>query len=233
MRKVSRSFAAAVVVAGMLVIPTAARAACVDEAPVVVGGTKTPNTVEGKAAAQWQALGVSMNSVAIRTLCATGDRPASVEFDINVDQLDAPPPGEVVRYLWQFNVSDVDGNSKGYQVQAKTSDMLTAATLPDDPQGQLSHSNGSFRLRGNCTTTGATICHHVAWVEGAFDTANHQVRVIVPLGASYAPDFTPGNSINGGATPATAVQAGFQAQLSNAETMESMSQDDEYVIPAL
>jgi hypothetical protein len=151
----------------------------------------------------------------------------ALEFTWEVTELNAPPPNEVVRYLWQVQI---DG--KEYWLQAKSSDLTTATMLPDDPAGTVTRLSGSFRLRGDCgpLADGANVssCGHVTWLDGVFDLDADQVRVTVPLDLEEAPLFTAGNLIQ---QAGNGVEAGFQAAVSNNLTAMQLPMDEDYTIP--
>jgi plastocyanin len=106
---------------------------------------------------------------------------------------DLPPGGalpEGVRYTLPFRIG-----AATYVVQAK---RLGAAstTVPGDPQGHATHAGFAFQLRGNCQTSPAPNCGHVAWLTGSFDAERGIVRVKVPLGVT--PAFVPGAALHRG-----------------------------------
>jgi hypothetical protein len=134
--------------------------------------------------------------------------------------LDQPLP-EIQRYLWQMTIG-----GKEFWIQAKTTDVTTASTIPDDPQGQLTHIP-SIRLRGNCSTVGVVAtCHQLLWLDGDFDTAAKQVRIRVPLDNPAAPEFTAGARIT-----STNIETGFQVVISDANTTDEMFGCSDYTIP--
>jgi hypothetical protein len=151
----------------------------------------------------------------------------ALEFTWAVTELNAPPPNEVVRYLWQVQI---DGQE--YWLQAKSSDLTTATMLHEDPAGTATRLSGSFRLRGDCgpLADGANVssCGHVAWLDGIFDLDANQVRVTVPLDLEEAPLFTAGNVVQ---QAGDGVQAGFQAGVSNNLTTMQLPMDEDYAIP--
>jgi hypothetical protein len=200
--------------------------ACTGDSSTVVGNFTTGNPIDPEATPAWSAIGLELTNIAIHTVCTPTP---GVQFEINVTELNAPPPNEVVRYFWQFTI-----NGHEYWVQAKSSDISSVAMLPDDPEGHFTHAP-AFRLRGQCALLVAvTNCRHLAWLDGAFDTANKQIRVLVPFGLAGAPgaDFAPGSVIMpfaaSGGSPG--VSAALQAGVSNALVTEYMSQDEEYTI---
>jgi hypothetical protein len=148
---------------------------------------------------------------------------STLEFVINVTDMQlSPTPNEVVRYLWMMQV-----NGKEYWIQAKQSDITTASATADDAQGTAEHLTGAFRLRGNCSVTGVvSTCHHIKWLQGAFDAANKQVRMTVPLEDAAAPDFTAGASI-----VTVEVDSSLQVAISNASTSDQILGGEEYTIP--
>src|SRR5258706_4872250 len=97
----------------------------------------------------------------------------------------------------------------------RTSNFPTAPATADDPAGTAQHVGLAIRLRGNCLSPGAvTTCHHVAWLDGAFDVTAHQVRVTIPLGIT--PDFKEGAKIVPwvtGNSPNGNIEAGFQVEV--------------------
>lgn len=146
-----------------------------------------------------------------------------LEFVWLLDDLPSdPPPPEFVRYLWQMTV---DG--KEYWIQAKSSDVTTAPATVDDPVGTVTHVPNNFRLRSNCDAAGTvSYCAHVAWLDGAFDADADEVRVTVPLDTEAGPDFTRGAEVN-----SAAVQASFQAAISNNATSDSLAFTLPYTVP--
>lgn len=146
---------------------------------------------------------------------------AAIDFVIRVTQLNAAPPPEIIRYLWQFMVGDEE-----YWVQAKTADL---ATVLDDPAGTVEHIPNAFRLRGNCEQVGVvSTCGHVAWLDGTFDVDNNEIRMSVPVDSDVAPEFTPGAVIR----PEDGVTASFQAGASTDATSDTAIQESDYSIPA-
>lgn len=136
-------------------------------------------------------------------------------------QLQQPPP-EIQRFLWEMTVDGAE-----YWIVAKTSDLTTATAVADDPTGSVTHVQGAFRLRADCTTTGVATCHHKMWLDGEFDTAAKQVRVRVPLNDPVAPHFKAGAVI-----VTTAVETGFQIVISQENTTtDSTAGCGEYKIP--
>jgi len=151
---------------------------------------------------------------------------AGVEFAIKLAALDVPPPGEIIRYLWQFQVDGVE-----YWVQAKMSDVASGTTFVDDPAGAVTHVTGAFRLRGDCQVIGiVSTCVHLKWIDGVFDVENDEVRMTVPLDDPAAPAFTSGAEI----TPdidAAQMTASIQVGISNATTSDNVIHTDPFLIP--
>jgi len=165
-------------------------------------------------------LGIDITELSI----GLGNLGPSVEFTIKVADLQVPPPNEIIRYVWQFQVDGVE-----YWVQAKSSDIATVV-LPDDPSGAATRLNGAFRLRGNCGPL-ATLnnCAHLMWLQGEFNLASDEVRMRVPIGDPRAPHFVAGAEI----TPdPEAVTASIQVVVSNATTSDTAFQDESFVIPS-
>jgi hypothetical protein len=155
-----------------------------------------------------------------------GSVEGGVEFVVKLAALDAPPPNEVIRYLWQFLV---DGQE--YWVQAKMSDVASGTTFVDDPEGALTHVTGAFRLRGSCQVIGVvSTCIHLKWIEGVFDLENDEVRMIVPVDDPVAPHFTSGAMISPD-SDAAQMTASIQAGVSNGSTSDNVVQYGSFLIP--
>lgn len=189
-----------------------------DQAPVLVGVDAVGDSAVDPTTAP---LGLDLETISLNRPDA---RKNYVEFTWKVTEMNVPPPNEIVRFLWQFTVGGAE-----YWVQAKMSDLTTATATADDPAGTATHLQGSFRLRGNCSLIGVvSTCHHLAWLDGAFDVDADEARVRVPLDSAAAPAITAGASID----PEQGAEVGLQAAVSNASTADQMSQDEVFVIPA-
>lgn len=148
-----------------------------------------------------------------------------IQFILRVAELNAPPPHEVIRYMFEFNLNGVE-----YWISAKMSDMSTATMAADDPVGHFTHPLGAFRLRGFCGVTGAVnTCRHLLWLDGEFDLDRNEIRVRVPFNDPAAPAFAPGGLI----TPLSGggFFASVQAGVSNDSTSDIAFQCASYEIP--
>lgn len=167
-------------------------------------------------------LGIDVTELAIHS---PGGSAGGVEFIIRVTDLQAPPPQEIIRYLWDFRV---DGEV--FRIQAKSSDVGSTMVV-DDPVGAVEHINGAFRLRGNCAVLVAVSnCEHVMWIDGVFDVENDEIRMTVPLNDPLAPAFRPGAVI----TPeegAGDMTASIQVGVSNNATSDNVDAFGSYTIP--
>lgn len=194
------------------------------EARVVVGTDEVgDNPIDPDAGPVWDAAGLDVTQLAIHQ---PDFSVPELEFIMSVNDLQAVPAGEVIRYLWQMTV-----NGKEYWITAKTSDLSTATAVIGDPQGSVEHavSGSAIRLRSNCGVTGViSSCAHVMWLSGEFDVDANEVRIKVPLGNALAPDFASGNAIE---PDAEGAEAGIQAVISNANTTDKITQEGTYLIP--
>lgn len=173
-----------------------------------VGGTNTQFADPAVAGAA----GIDLKDALIETL----PEGAGLRFTWKLASLPAQVPPEGVRYTWSFAVGQ-----DLYQLQAKRTNVASV-TVPDDPAGHVTAlaGGGFFQLRGNCTAsyqgTPVSNCPHVAFLEGAFDTAAGTVTMDVPFGADFAPSIVPGATIVANETAGMSVSAAFQAVISNA-----------------
>lgn len=210
------------VVAGMLVASVTATSVADEEVIVAtddtgdwaddpdLGGAGTP-------------IGLDVTELAIRT----DEDEGAVEFIIRLAELNAPPPHEIVRYLWQMHVDQQE-----YWIQAKMSDATGGTTFADDPEGALTNVDGAFRLRGDCQVVGIiATCVHLMWIEGVFDVDANEVRMRVPLGTEIAPHFAPGKVISP-TGEGSEMTASIQVLISNAATSDNVTVLDSYTIPA-
>ena len=186
------------------------------QAPFVAGEDGT-----GDAPGSTDAHGLDVTSITIRQ--ADPQKPV-LSFAVNVTRLDAAPPPEVVRYMWDFNlVAEPDGAPKLYRAQAKTTDIVNTNT-PSDPQ-KFATTTPSFRIRSNCGTVGVvSTCDHLGFLDGQFDTAKKQIRWDVPL--SMLAGAKPGSQLVG-----DSFTASIQAVVSNDTTSDVVSPGEPYVIP--
>lgn len=226
MKRSVGSLGALVLIASLAAVVPMTANACVGDAPVTVGSFTAGNPIDPEAKPVWSAAGLELTSIQLQTVCAPT---AGVQFIINLEQLNAEPPPEVVRYYWQFSI-----NGHEYWVQAKTSDRSSVPMALDDPAGHIANAP-AFRLRGNCGPLVAiTNCAHLAWLTGTFDAGADQIRVLVPFGLAGTPgaDFASGNVVTPVAPTGTApgVTVALQAVASNAATSEYMPQEEPYVI---
>lgn len=130
---------------------------------------------------------------------------------------DLPSTGslpEGVRYVLPFRIGE-----EIFVVQAKLTNA-TGPTVAEDPRGHGTHAGRSFQLRGDCQTAPFANCHHLAWLNGSFDTLNDLVRVKVPLGVT--PAFAPGAVLDplDESGPAQ-IRAGFQVGPDGAEVADT------------
>jgi len=167
-------------------------------------------------------LGVDITELVIHRPAPARDE---VEFVIKVAQLEVPPPNEVIRYLWEFTVDGVE-----YWIQAKMSDVASGTTFVDDPEGAVMHTNGAFRLRGDCQVIGiVATCVHLMWIDGVFDVQNDEIRMTVPLNDARAPHLVEG-AVIGPVADAVEVTAGIQVLISNASTTDGVDVVAPYTI---
>jgi hypothetical protein len=147
---------------------------------------------------------------------------AGLRFIWKLESLPAQVPPEGTRYTWSFGIGE-----KTFQLQAKRSTM-GSTTVADDPAGHVGAMSkaGFFQLRGNCGTIGdlpspaPASCPHIAFVEGAFNTADATVTMDVPFGLAVAPEIAPGAVLTEVQTAAMSITAAFQAGVSNANTSD-------------
>lgn len=145
---------------------------------------------------------------------------AGLRFIWKLESLPAQAPPEGTRYTWSFGVGD-----KTFQLQAKRTN-IGSTTVLDDPAGHAAAmgESGFFQLRGNCTAeymgTPVSSCPHIAFLSGAFNTADGTVTMDVPFGLEVAPEIAPGAVITEVQTAAMSITAAFQAGVSNANTSD-------------
>jgi len=198
------------------------------QAPVVLGDDPAGDGPVDATAAD--AFGVDLTE--IRAYRSDPTDPV-VTLEWQTTNLERLPPPEIIRYYWQFVV---DGAV--ISAQAKTTDFVSAANAGDGQPGTVAsnlQSYGSagvpgFRIRGNCELIGGTLnnCGHVAWVDGEFDFDNDVVRFFLPLDLEALPKLRPGAKI----TPdANGAYAAFQAAADNANTRDTVTQWEDYVVP--
>ena len=179
---------------------------------VSVGGTNTD--MPGTAAAG--PAGVQLKDALIAPL-ADG---AGLRFIWKLESLPAQVPPEGTRYTWSFGVE-----GKTFQLQAKRSNAGSLTVL-DDPAGHAGAAgkNGFFQLRGNCADNymGAPVsnCPHIAFLSGAFNTADATVTMDVPFGLAVAPEIKPGAVLTEVQTATMSITAAFQALVSNTNTSD-------------
>jgi hypothetical protein len=192
------------------------------EAPVLVGVDGIDNPIDPEAQAAWNAAGLDIRELYIHQ--PDFDVP-ELEFIIQLESLDSPPPGEVVRYLWSFVVDGVE-----YGINAKVSDVVSVVT-PTSAVETVEHAaaGSSFRLRTGCLVTQIATCAHIMWLDGTFDADADQVRITVPIGDPRIPGLGAGATIEPAAGGA---QACLQAVVTNAQTCDTALQDEPYEVPA-
>lgn len=200
-------------------------------APAILGEDPTGDAPGG--ANRTEPLGLDVT--AISAWVEDGDVPEAT-FAWDVTTFDQPPPPELVRYYWEWQVGGLD-----YALQAKTSDFASGANIADSPEGVAANlasyaehivETGTlpeFRLRGNCGTIAIiSYCTHVDWITGAFDTDNNQIRIHLPLDSEATPSIRPGATI----APTTGAWASLQAVADNAATRDTVSQEFSWTIPS-
>ena len=155
------------------------------------------------------ALGTDLTDALLETL----PDGAGLRFTWKLASLPAQVPPEGVRYTWSFAVGTAT-----YQLQAKRTNV-GSLTVADDPAGHALATDGFFQLRGNCVadTMGAPVanCPHLAFLEGAFNTAEGTVTMDVPFDTEFAPAITSGAVIVENLTAGMSISAALQAGVSN------------------
>lgn len=190
------------------------------EDPVLVGVDGIDNPVDPEAQTVWNSAGLDIRELYIHQ--PDFDVP-ELEFIIQLEDLESPPPGEVVRYLWSFVVNGVE-----YGINAKVTDVASVVT-PTSAVETVEHAaaGSSFRLRTGCLITGIATCAHLMWLTGTFDADADQVRITVPIGDARAPALASGAILE----PATnGVQACVQAVVTNANTCDTAVQEESYEV---
>lgn len=217
-----KTLRAIVLVAGMVVASVGGTSSA-DEEMIVATDPTGDFADDPDVGAIGTPIGLDVTELAIRT----DEESESVEFVIRLEELNAPPPNEVYRYLWQMHVDDQE-----YWIQAKMSDASGGTTFADDPVGALTHVDGAFRLRGDCQVVGIiATCVHLMWIEGTFDLENKEVRMRVPIGNEVAPHFAPGKVISP-VGEGNEMTASIQVLISNASTSDNVTILESYTIPA-
>jgi hypothetical protein len=174
---------------------------------VSVGGTNTAMTADPAAGPA----GVQLEDALIAPL----EDGSGLRFIWQLESLPAQVPPEGTRYTWSFGVGD-----KTFQLQAKRTN-LASLTVLDDAAGHAGAvaGNGFFQLRGNCVAsyqgTPVSNCPHIAFLSGAFNTADATVTMDVPFGSQVAPEIQPGAVITEVQTASMSITAAFQAVASN------------------
>jgi hypothetical protein len=132
---------------------------------------------------------------------------------------------EGTRTTMAFEVED-----QVFQVRAKLS-SAAGDTTPDDPQGHVERIGEAFQLLGDCTEsvggTEVSHCHHLLWLEGAFDTATGIVSARVPLGSAAAPAIAPGADLRRNDAPndeLSKVLAGYHAGASASSALNDVAE---------
>lgn len=195
-------------------VAAAGTAAFDGKAPATaVGGTNTPFADPAAAAAA----GVDLKEGLIEVL----PDGSGLRFTWKLASLPAQVPPEVARYTWAFGVG-----GKEYQLQAKRTNM-GATTVADDVPGHVQQlsKNGFFQVRGNCGPLGGqvatvTSCPHLAFLEGAFDSAKGTVHVDLPFGTAAVPELVPGAVVQEAQVATMSIAAGFSAVISNTQTSD-------------
>jgi len=167
-----------------------------------------------------------LDLTAVSTWIEDGDELVAT-FAFDLATFDNPAPPEIERYYMTFMIG-----GQAFALQAKTSDFASGANLSDNPE-TLGENIGSyaehiadtgtlpqFRVRGNCATVAVVNnCGHVAWVSGAFDTANDQIRIDVPLDLEGLTILRPGAILD----PDQGAWASLQAGADNAQTRDTLA----------
>lgn len=197
------------------------------QAPVVLGDDPAGDAPVHPDAGT--ALGLDLTE--LRAYVADGDDPV-VTLEWQTTRLDRLPPPEIVRYNWPFLV---DGTA-AFAVQAKTTDLVSAANLGDGQPTTVADNVASyadagvpgFRLRGDCGTVGVVgNCGHVAWLDGGFDLEGDVVRVQLPVDLAGAAAIRPGATLS----PDGGAWASLQAGADTAATRDTIAQYEDYTIP--
>lgn len=158
-----------------------------------------------------------------------------LRFIWDLTSLPAQVPPEGVRYTWAFSIGQ-----NVYQIQAKRTNVVSVTTI-ENPVGHIRHvGTDFFQLRGACVAEyeGAPVagCHHLAWLSGSFDTANHRVTVDLPyetkdeIGRLVAPDFKPGVVLTENLQAGMSISAAFQAVVGNTSTSDYTNGWGEYFV---
>jgi hypothetical protein len=196
--------------------------------PESVGGVNTPFANPAVAAAA----GIDLVDAKIVPL----EDGSGLRFIWEMSAMPAQVPPEGVRYTWSFAI---DGRQ--YQLQAKRTNIASVTTA-EDPVNHLTQlAQGEFfQLRGACTTNYAhpsspmSGCYHLAFLDGAFDTAAKTVSMDVPfstrdsIGRLVAPDFVPGVALVESQSANMSIAAAFQAVAGNATTSDFTNGWDTY-----
>lgn len=191
------------------------------EDPVLVGEDPIDNPIDPEAQAVWNTAGLDIREMYIHRPDFAVD---AIEFIIQLEDLESPPPGEVIRYLWSFTADGVE-----YGLNAKVTDVVSVVT-PTSAVETVEHAaaGSSFRLRTGCLVTQIATCQHLLWLDGTFDVDADQVRFTVPLGNPAAPEIAEGATIVG---LADGVNASIQAFVSNSSTSDTATPDEDYIVP--
>ena len=209
------------------VVSVSGKATFVGEKPNLVS---TDDPGDGPPGAPPDAAGTGISPLGVEMIGANVYTPdpktGSVVFEWKIGPPGLPPPTgglpEINRYIWAIRLKN-GAKTADYVLQAKFTNIATT-NLPDDPPGHLTHIGNAFQVRGNCGVIEAVValstCEHLAWLEGAFDTENDVVRIIVPLGQPFMPEAVPGATISPFLFSAAEISSCHSAGVSNAFTCD-------------
>lgn len=159
---------------------------------------------------------------------------SGLRFIWQLQSLPEQVPPEGVRYTWAFKIGETQ-----FQLQAKRTN-LASITTAEDPVGHAKQATiGSyFQLRGACTAsyegTPSSGCYHLAFLDGAFDTATKTVSVDLPygprdaIGRQVAPEIKRGVVIEENVTANMSITAALQAVVGNTYTSDYTNGWDPY-----
>ena len=161
---------------------------------------------------------------------------SGLRFIWEVAAMPAQVPPEGVRYTWSFAIG-----GRQYQLQAKRTNMASVTTAEDPVNHVAQLAEGEFfQLRGACTAnyghpeSPMSGCYHLAFLEGAFDTAAKTVSMDLPfstrdsIGRLVAPDFVPGAALMESQSAGMSIAAAFQAVAGNTYTSDFTNTWDTY-----
>ena len=193
-----------------------------------VGGTNT----EFADPAVAEAAGINLTDAKILPL----PDGSGLRFIWQLSSLPAQVPPEGVRYTWAFRIGETQ-----FQLQAKRSNLVSITTA-EDPVGHVKQASvgNYFQLRGACVAsyegTPTAGCYHLAFLQGAFDTAAKTVSIDLPyntkdaIGRLVAPQFKPGVLIEENLTANMSITSAFQAVVSNTQISDYTNGWDPYYV---